>query len=126
MPRSGIATTPSPITATDRPARRTGWVTCERCNYAKEAPGWQVTAGDDENGVHTAEFVTPTGHHYHSTAPPAPGPILVHVSEIETRIGIAIANRTPPSYTDSWVAPRNRAAAPSGGAKLQLSGFFGE
>ena len=34
---------------------------CERCNYAKESPGWQVTAGNDENGVHTAEFATPTG-----------------------------------------------------------------
>jgi hypothetical protein len=48
-----------------------------------------VIAGD-ENGVHTAEFVTPTGRHYRSTAPPAPGPILVDVSEIEMRIGIAI------------------------------------
>ena len=66
---------------------------CECCNYVKEAAGWQVAAGDDENGVHTAEFVTPTGHHYHSTAPPAPGPILIHVSEIETRIGIAIAEQ---------------------------------
>ncbi len=34
---------------------------CERCNYAKEAPGWQVSAGNDENGVHTAEFVTTNG-----------------------------------------------------------------
>ena len=64
---------------------------CERCNYAKEAPGWQVTAGNDENGTHTAEFVTPTRHRYRSTAPPAPGPIQVHVSEVEVRIGIAIA-----------------------------------
>ena len=63
---------------------------CERCNYAKEAPGWHVTAGD-ENGVHTAEFVTPTGKRYHSTAPPLPGPPLIVVSEVETRIGIAIA-----------------------------------
>jgi hypothetical protein len=62
---------------------------CERCNYVKESHGWQVIAGD-ENGVHTAEFVTPTGRHYRSTAPPAPGPILVDVSEIEMRIGIAI------------------------------------
>jgi hypothetical protein len=62
---------------------------CERCNYVKESHGWEVTAGD-ENGLHTAEFVTPTGHHYRSTAPPATGPILVEVSEIETRIGIAI------------------------------------
>ena len=65
---------------------------CERCNYAKESAGWQVTAGS-ENGVHTAKFVTPTGKHYRSTAPPAPGPALVEVSELETRIGIAIAER---------------------------------
>jgi len=30
---------------------------CERCNYVKEAPGWLVTAGE-ENGTHTAEFDT--------------------------------------------------------------------
>ena len=66
---------------------------CERCNYTKESPGWQVTAGDDENGVHTAEFVTPTGKHYRSTAPPLPGPALVEISELETRIGIAIAGQ---------------------------------
>ena len=64
---------------------------CERCNYAKESTGWQVTAATDEKGVHAAEFVTPTGHHYQSTAPPAPGPVVVHVSEVEMRIGIAIA-----------------------------------
>ena len=64
---------------------------CERCNYAKESAGWEVSAGCDENGVHTAQFITPTGHCYYSTAPPAPGPIRVHVSEVETRIGIAIA-----------------------------------
>ncbi len=69
---------------------KNGLAECERCNYAKESHGWEVTAGD-ENGVHTAEFVTPTGHHYRSTAPPAPGPIIVEVSEIETRIGIAVA-----------------------------------
>lgn len=64
---------------------------CERCNYAKESPGWQVRAGSDESGVHTADFTTPTGHHYRSTAPPAPGPSLIHVSEVEMRIGISIA-----------------------------------
>jgi hypothetical protein len=64
---------------------------CERCNYAKEAPGWRVTAGD-ENGVHTAEFVTPTGARYQSTAPPLPGAPLVAVSEVEVRIGVALAD----------------------------------
>ena len=63
---------------------------CARCNYDKETPGWQVAAGD-ENGVHTAEFVTPTGALYHSTAPPLPGQVEVFVSEVEVRIGIAIA-----------------------------------
>jgi hypothetical protein len=48
-----------------------GLGTCERCNYVKESPGWQVKAGD-ENGTHTAEFVTPTGAKYKSAAPPLP------------------------------------------------------
>jgi hypothetical protein len=65
---------------------------CERCNYVKESPGWRVTAGD-QNGVHTARFTTPTGKTYRSTAPPAPGPALVEISELETRIGITLANR---------------------------------
>jgi hypothetical protein len=63
---------------------------CERCNYSKEAPGWRVTAAD-ENGVHTAEFVTPTGARYRSTAPPLPGAPLIAVSEVEVRIGVALA-----------------------------------
>jgi len=64
---------------------------CERCNYTKESPGWQVIAGNDENGVHTAEYITPAGAHYRSVAPPAPGRIETWVSEVETRIGITIA-----------------------------------
>jgi hypothetical protein len=63
---------------------------CERCNYVKESPRWRVITGE-ENGVHTAEFVTPTGARYCSTAPPAPGRVEMWVSEAETRIGIAIA-----------------------------------
>ena len=46
---------------------------CERCNYAKEAPGWTVATAVDETGSHTAEFVTPTGARHRSTAPPLPG-----------------------------------------------------
>jgi hypothetical protein len=64
---------------------------CERCNYVKEAPGWRVTATMDETGRHTAEFTTPTGTHYRSGAPPAPGPLEILVSEIEARIGVALA-----------------------------------
>ena len=64
---------------------------CERCNYTKEAPGWRVTTGD-QNGVHTADFVTPTGARYRSTAPPLPGAPLVAISEVEIRIGVALAD----------------------------------
>ncbi|HVQ49041.1 MAG TPA: DUF222 domain-containing protein [Mycobacterium sp.] len=64
---------------------------CERCNYTKEAPGWQVAAGN-ENGVRTAEFVTPTGAQYRSTAPPLPGAPLITVSEVEIKIGVALAD----------------------------------
>jgi hypothetical protein len=63
---------------------------CERCNYTKEAAGWQVTAQVGESGTHTAEFVTPTGAHYRSTAPPAPGPVRLTTSEVEARIGISL------------------------------------
>jgi hypothetical protein len=64
---------------------------CERCNYTKEAPGWRVAAGD-ENGVHTAEFVTPAGARYRSIAPPLPGAPWIAVSEVEIRIGVALAD----------------------------------
>jgi hypothetical protein len=64
---------------------------CERCNYVKEAPGWQVATAD-ESGVHTAEFVTPTGARYRSTAPPLPGAPMMTVSAVEVRIGIALAD----------------------------------
>ena len=69
---------------------RNGRGACERCNYVKESPGWQVITGE-VNGVHTTEFVTPTGARYRSTAPPAPGRPVIDISEVEMRIGIAIA-----------------------------------
>jgi hypothetical protein len=45
---------------------------CEACNYAKEAPGWQVRTSQ-RHGEHTAEYITPTGATYYSIAPPLPG-----------------------------------------------------
>lgn len=56
---------------------------CECCNYTKECTGWCVQTGTDGNGLHTAEFVTPTGAHYHSTAPPALGTPSTAMTEIE-------------------------------------------
>jgi len=44
---------------------------CERCNHAKQAPGWRARPSP---GVrHTVVTTTPTGHRYTSTAPPPPG-----------------------------------------------------
>jgi hypothetical protein len=40
---------------------------CEACNYAKQAPGWQVSPGPD--AITTS---TPTGHTYDSRAPDPP------------------------------------------------------
>ncbi len=62
---------------------------CERCNYVKEVAGWRVKPNVDEIGRHTAQFITPTGAHYRSTAPPrAP---TITTSDVEVRIGIALA-----------------------------------
>ncbi|WP_082929300.1 DUF222 domain-containing protein [Mycobacterium sp. 852013-51886_SCH5428379] len=58
---------------------------CERCNYTKEAPGWQVTTAEVD-GEHTAVFTTPTGHRYNSTAPTTPGHHRVHVKRPAFRI----------------------------------------
>ncbi|OBB44670.1 DUF222 domain-containing protein [Mycobacterium sp. 852002-51961_SCH5331710] len=60
---------------------------CEACNYAKEASGWSVTTSE-RDGVHSAEFTTPTGATYRSTAPPLPGPPVRAVSMIEGRLSV--------------------------------------
>ena len=67
------------------------------------------------DGVHTAEFVTPTGATYQSTAPPLPGP------PVRRRLSLWKANRhrphrpsTPPSRrsgSDARVGRRRTAAA---------------
>jgi hypothetical protein len=44
---------------------------CEACNHTKETSGW--TAVPRPGPRHTIELTTPTGHTYHSTAPPLPG-----------------------------------------------------
>lgn len=64
---------------------------CAHCNYVKESSGWEVSTCE-ENGVHTAEFITPTGANYQSTAPPLPGAPLITVSELEVRIGVELAD----------------------------------
>ncbi|MCG5432430.1 13E12 repeat family protein, partial [Mycobacterium sp. MYCO198283] len=90
----------APIRHTDHaePARGGGASTavngrgcCERCNYAKEAPGWRVRGKADDTDVHIVEFVTPTGARHRSTAPPLPGSRQTMISRVETRIAIEFA-----------------------------------
>ncbi|MGV1009030.1 MAG: DUF222 domain-containing protein [Dermatophilaceae bacterium] len=42
---------------------------CERCNYAKQAPGWRVAIVPDGESPTRVRITTPTGHTYDSTAP---------------------------------------------------------
>jgi hypothetical protein len=44
---------------------------CEACNHTKETPGFSARLVPGPR--HTVELQTPTGHTYHSTAPPPPG-----------------------------------------------------
>jgi hypothetical protein len=62
---------------------------CERCNYVKEAAGWQVHTHIDETGRHTAEYITPTGAKHRSAAPPRAATLVI--SELEVSVGIALA-----------------------------------
>ena len=63
---------------------------CQACNYAKEAPGWTVTTSE-QDGTHTADFVTPTYAVYRSIAPPPPGTRITRRSIIEDQFGIDLA-----------------------------------
>ena len=46
---------------------------CEKCNYAKQAPGWSARASAPPGQRHTVQTTTPTGHVYQSRAPAPPG-----------------------------------------------------
>ncbi|MET3932281.1 hypothetical protein ABIE00_000327 [Arthrobacter sp. OAP107] len=52
---------------------------CEACNHTKELPGWKAQPRPGPR--HTFEVTTPTGHTYHSTAPPLPGGRLRTVAQ---------------------------------------------
>ncbi|MCD4527140.1 HNH endonuclease [Nocardioides sp. cx-173] len=51
---------------------------CERCNHAKQAPGWTATPRIAPDGTHTVETTTPTGHRHRSRAPDPPGRPDIH------------------------------------------------
>jgi hypothetical protein len=74
---------------------------CEACNHTKEAPGWRAEPrrgpadarpGGAGRRRHTLEIRSPTGHSYHSTAPPLPGAPLSDTS----RAASLMAGTAPP------------------------------
>ena len=62
--------------------------TCAACNYAKQAPGWQITTHTNQKRPPTMVIITPTGTNYRATPPPLPG--NWDISEIEANISIDI------------------------------------
>ncbi|WP_438502326.1 HNH endonuclease [Arthrobacter pityocampae] len=46
---------------------------CEACNHTKELDGWDSRPHAELGERHGLTVTTPTGHTYHSTAPPLPG-----------------------------------------------------
>ena len=90
---------------------------CERCNYAKEAPGWQVRAGD-ENGVHTAEFVTPTV----STTTPPRRPCRARWRCWSARSKPASASPSPVCTPPNSTADAPRGSAAPGGPHRTATG----
>ena len=72
---------------------------CEACNHTKETPGW--TAKPVPGPRHTVATTTPTGHTYHSAAPPLPGTAggsaLMTLSPRTPTQGLH-ATRVPPSF----------------------------
>jgi hypothetical protein len=67
---------------------------CERCNQAKNLPGWSahvLDQPDNRPGRHVVRTTTPTGRSYHSTAPP-----LLTTAPPETAPQHAAARSRPP------------------------------
>ncbi|WP_426767281.1 HNH endonuclease [Pseudarthrobacter sp. 1G09] len=75
---------------------------CEACNHTKESPGWSAATASNPGARHTVKLRTPTGHTYHSTAPPLPGTAFTHASSPGKHAGTARAparapgNQPPP------------------------------
>ena len=61
---------------------------CEACNHTKETPGW--SSKPHPGPRHTLQITTPTGHTYHSTAPPPPG-TAVREAVQEPDLDLAVA-----------------------------------
>ncbi|GHE19049.1 HNH endonuclease [Nocardioides flavus (ex Wang et al. 2016)] len=65
---------------------RNGQGLCERCNYAKEAPGWTSWVATPDTGPHEVHGVTEHLRLHRSTAPPPPGCRPPDLSPAELRL----------------------------------------
>lgn len=70
---------------------------CQACNHAKQAPGWTATSTQPPDAPHEVVITTPTGHDYHSTAPPPPQPTRAEPTQAEPRL--AERHARPPDIT---------------------------
>jgi hypothetical protein len=89
--RSGIVITRSRETGVGRPAPRMAWALASGATTSRKRRAGRLrrrmkTVYTPPNSSH------PTGAHHRSTAPPLPGPPVIAISEVELRIGIAIAD----------------------------------
>ena len=73
-------------------SRVNGQGACERCNHAKQAPGWTAHAATPPGDRHTVLTTTPTGHRYRSRAPAMPG--APHAPPRRSRLEIYFADLT--------------------------------
>ena len=86
---------------------------CEACNHTKETPGW--TAKSIPGPRHTVATTTPTGHTYHSTAPPLPGASVAAGRDCDTPPRSSPASQTLRSGEQEGTArPPSRAKKPAG------------
>jgi hypothetical protein len=76
---------PYPHAAGGPPSAVNGQGLCEGCNYTKQTPGWTARPAPTHQR-HTVTTTTPTGHTYHSTAPPLPGTPPPQPSPMETHL----------------------------------------
>nr|WP_259460343.1 DUF222 domain-containing protein [Pseudarthrobacter phenanthrenivorans] len=85
---------------------------CEACNHTKEAPGWTARTVAGPRRRHSVELQTPTGHTYHSTAPPLPGTASSGIDCSGTVLsGTALADTDPPASSHDAAAIRSGEAA---------------
>ncbi|CAI3802557.1 hypothetical protein NKCBBBOE_03126 [Pseudarthrobacter sp. MM222] len=102
---------------------------CEACNHTKETPGWTSrpcpgpAGGDEPRRRHTLEVTTPTGHTYHSTAPPQPGTPLRRSSAQSS--GARSPLTAPAAMTSNGPTFPTRTPAPCQDTQTGPGGFPG-